>query len=356
MTNPQLKRALTTVLGAERREEPSNSVLLDELRFLREEMAEMKKLKQEVAHLSDGLEKAYKIIHNQQLFLEKLDSKERRCNLVMTGLLEDPDEIGETDKEKVVKVLEAASYPDAVQTENWEMKRLGRENEHHKRPLLITVENQEKRDGVLRVAKNLKNVRGSLSTIYIKKDLHPAVRKEYARLRTREREEREKPVNVGANITYDRKDRVLLRDGVVIDRGGVVMLVSRWLTDYVSRVDTDVEGQIWLQLSWWPNVNLGGVYIPPEDSPYYHASQFGEVAARTRGSEKTVVMGDFNARVCDGRLPACLPACLPAAAVTFTACLLASLRTARYSHAHPHTTPTFHTTSSHAARNTPSGK
>lgn len=220
MTNPQLKPALTTVLGAERREEPSNSVLLDELRFLREEMAEMKKLKQEVAHLSDGLEKAYKIIHNQQLFLEKLDSKERRCNLVMTGLLEDPDEIGETDKEKVVKVLEAVSYPDAVQTENWEMKRLlvGRENEHRKRPLLITVENQEKRDGVLRVAKSLKNVRGSLSTIYIKKDLHPAVRKEYARLRTREREEREKPVNVGANITYDRKDRVLLRDGVVIDR------------------------------------------------------------------------------------------------------------------------------------------
>ncbi|KAK8377055.1 hypothetical protein O3P69_013599 [Scylla paramamosain] len=185
MTNPQLKRALTTVLGAERREEPSNSVLLDELRFLCEEMAEMKKLKQEVAHLSDGLEKAYKIIHNQQLFLEKLDSKERRCNLVMTGLLEDPDEIGETDKEKVVKVLEAASYPDAVQTENWEMKRLGRENEHRKRPLLITVS---------------------------------SVRKEYARLRTREREEREKPVNVGANITYDRKDRVLLRDGVVIDR------------------------------------------------------------------------------------------------------------------------------------------
>lgn len=82
-------------------------------------------------------------------------------------------------------------------------------------------------------------------------------------------------------------------------RGGVVMLIARWLTEYVSRVDTDVEGQIWLQLSWWPNVNLGGVYIPPEDSPYYHASQFGEVAARTRGSEKVVVMGDFNARVGD---------------------------------------------------------
>ncbi|MPC81071.1 hypothetical protein E2C01_075671 [Portunus trituberculatus] len=74
------------------------------------------------------------------------------------------------------------------------------------------------------------------------------------------------------------------------------MLISHWLTEYVSQVDTDVEGQIWLQLSWRPN---GGVYIPPEDSPYYNASQFGEVAAGTRGSEKVVVMGDFNARVGD---------------------------------------------------------
>ncbi|MPC81070.1 hypothetical protein E2C01_075670 [Portunus trituberculatus] len=218
MTNPQLKRALTMLFGAERKEEPPNSVLLDELRSLREEMAEMKKLKQEVDRLSDGLEKAYRIIHNQKLFLEKLDSKERRCNLVVTRLLEEPDEIGETDKEKVVKVLEAAGYPDVVQMENWEMKRLGQENNQRKRPLLITVENQVKRDGVLRVAKNLKNASGSLSTIYVKKDLHPAVRKEYARLRKNEREEREKPVNVGVNIIYDRKDRVLLRDGVIIDK------------------------------------------------------------------------------------------------------------------------------------------
>ena len=83
MTNPQLKRALTTLLGAERREEPPNSVLLDELRSLREEMAEMKKLKQEVDRLSDGLEKAYKIIHNQQLFLHILSNS---YTFLSTGL------------------------------------------------------------------------------------------------------------------------------------------------------------------------------------------------------------------------------------------------------------------------------
>ena len=42
-------------------------------------------------------------------------------------------------------------------------------------------------------------------------------------------------------------------------RGGIVMLVKRWLTEYVSRIDTEAEGQIWIQLSWWPHLKLGGV-------------------------------------------------------------------------------------------------
>ena len=54
--------------------------------------------------------------------------------------------------------------------------------------------------------------------MYIKKDVHPAIRRETARLRKREREEREKAENVGVNVTYDWKNRVLTRDGVVIDR------------------------------------------------------------------------------------------------------------------------------------------
>lgn len=219
MTNAQLKRALTTLLSAERREEdPPNSVLLEELRSLREEIAEVKDLKQEVQRLSEGLDNAYKIIHNQQLYLETLDNKERRCNLVITGLSEDPDEIGETDNEKVVKVLQTARYTDDVELARWEMKRLGQDNERRKRPLLIKMENQMKRDAVLRVARNLKDARGPLSTVYMKKDMHPAVRKEYARLRKREQEEKEKPANVGANINYDRKNRVLLRDGIIIDK------------------------------------------------------------------------------------------------------------------------------------------
>ena len=86
--------------------------------------------------MSEGLDNAYKIIHNQQLYLETLDNKERRCNLVITGLSEDPDEIGANNSEKVVKVLQTAGYADAVEPTRWEMRRLGQANERRKRPLL----------------------------------------------------------------------------------------------------------------------------------------------------------------------------------------------------------------------------
>ena len=83
MTNPQLKHALKAILGAERGAEPSNGALLEELRSLREEMAEMKALAKKVEYMSDRLEKAHEIIHNQQLFLETLDYKERNEKSVL---------------------------------------------------------------------------------------------------------------------------------------------------------------------------------------------------------------------------------------------------------------------------------
>lgn len=72
------------------------------------------------------------------------------------------------------------------------MKRLGQRNDRNKRPIHITVNDQNQRDSILRKAKNLKNATQPASSVFIKKDVHPAVRKETARLRRREREEKEK--------------------------------------------------------------------------------------------------------------------------------------------------------------------
>ena len=54
--------------------------------------------------------------------------------------------------------------------------------------------------------------------IYVKKDTHPGVRKEWKRLYDAMAQEQRKPENAGANIQLDKKERVLRRDGRVIDK------------------------------------------------------------------------------------------------------------------------------------------
>lgn len=185
---------------------------------MKQSLKEVTAIRQQVTNLSERLDDAYKIIHQQQLFLEALDGKDRKLNLIITGVSESADELGSTDEEKIGKVMEATGCDAATDQRGWVARRLGRPDERNMRPIHITVNNQTQRDSIARAGKNLKNMNHTLSRVYIKKDLHPAVRRENARLRKRESEEKEKPENVGVTIEYDWKNRVLLRDGTVIDR------------------------------------------------------------------------------------------------------------------------------------------
>ena len=54
--------------------------------------------------------------------------------------------------------------------------------------------------------------------VYIRKDVHPATRREWKRLKDAEKNEKAKPGNEVSTITLDYKARVLLRDNIVIDR------------------------------------------------------------------------------------------------------------------------------------------
>ena len=57
-----------------------------------------------------------------------------------------------------------------------------------------------------------------MSKVYIKKDQHPSVRKEWGRLHSVLKEEKAKAENVGCSITIDPRKREVLKDGVVIDQ------------------------------------------------------------------------------------------------------------------------------------------
>lgn len=217
LTNPQLKTALLTVISADN-SNPSNAVLLEEIKSLKKDIDDVKNIRQEVEQLSGKLDQAYKIIHQQQMFLESLDARDRQRKMVVTGVSEDNSDLGSSDREKIKAILDKTGYTGELMIDGWDMRRLGQLNANRSRPILLVVDNQQTRNAILEKTKNLKGAGPPFSNVYIKKDVHPAVRRELNRLRRREREEREKPENQGTNIRYDSAARVLLRDGIVVDR------------------------------------------------------------------------------------------------------------------------------------------
>ena len=217
LTNPQLKKALATLLDADRNEPVSNPVLT-ELREIKESIRELGAVKKEVNVLNNKLNSALQIIHQQQLFLESLDNKERRCNLVITGLSETADGIGNDDAEKLKTVLTKAKCPPDIDPSSYALRRLGQVNDHNKRPLHVTCSTQKQCDAIVAAARELNNAGETYSRIYIKKDIHPAVRKELGRLRKVAKDENEKADNEGCTIVFDHKNRVVTKDNVVIDR------------------------------------------------------------------------------------------------------------------------------------------
>lgn len=65
---------LALVLANDRKDGPSKEYLINELKGIQKELADIKEMKKEVKVLSDRLNDAFRIIHQQQLFLEYVDN------------------------------------------------------------------------------------------------------------------------------------------------------------------------------------------------------------------------------------------------------------------------------------------
>ena len=153
-----------------------------------------------------------------QRYCEGMDSRLRGRNLIMLGVGENDENLGADDVERANKVIETTNAIPKEEIGELMVKRLGEErNQGRARPLHITLESHEKQVRILKKAKDLKTTTG-FTDIYVKKDVHPAIRKELARLRKREQEEKANPANEGVTITYDWKTRTLTRNGFTIDR------------------------------------------------------------------------------------------------------------------------------------------
>ena len=146
-----------------------------------------------------------------------MDQHQRENKLVILGV---PDENlsleGATnDDAKLSAVLDAiGELPSSVSSH----RRLGRPNDNRPRPILCTVASREVRDNFIDKARRLnQNPSENIKKIRIKKDSHPVVRKEWARLHEVVKKAREDPVNVGIEVRLDVKERKVYRGDTVID-------------------------------------------------------------------------------------------------------------------------------------------
>ena len=96
--------------------------------------------------------------------------------------------------------------------------RLGKAQQDKIRPIKVILPTSNVRKPILDNTKNLKSAGEEFRKIFIKKDIHPGIRKEFNRLREATNAETNKPENAGKQVVYNRDTRTLSIDGVVVDR------------------------------------------------------------------------------------------------------------------------------------------
>ena len=151
------------------------------------------------------------------MFFEKFDASQRETKLVLLGVPDEQESLDgaindDTKLRRVWEAIEETGVP--IKSH----QRLGRQVAGRRRPILVNVASKEHRDAVIEKAKKLKNDRREeFQHVFIKKDVHPAVRKEWGRLRGVLKKETEKAENVGVRIHLDTRERKIYRNDVVID-------------------------------------------------------------------------------------------------------------------------------------------
>ena len=85
------------------------------------------------------------------------------------------------DEDKCGRVLQALGVPEVPVT----LQRLGTEVQGRQRPILARTPNKRARDFVLQNTRALKDAGPTYMRVYVKKDIHPAIRREWKRLKVR---------------------------------------------------------------------------------------------------------------------------------------------------------------------------
>ena len=186
---------------------------------------EREALNKQIHELRKEKEKMVETLSQHQRMLESIEAERRAANVIMTGVPEEQLGGATTDIEKAKLVLSTIGQQ-AVEVRS--VERLGSVQQDrrqtpgasprpYRRPLKVVLKNADNRKDVLDSARQLKTSDAIFRSIYVKKDMHPLVRKEFDRLRGVEKREKERPENQGKSVRYDHRERKVYVDNVVVD-------------------------------------------------------------------------------------------------------------------------------------------
>ena len=230
MRKDELQKALTTMIedsrnkaqnvGSQTKIEKRLDELLSEFRLFRDTHQQLQKkvdaLKEENTCLRES-------VMQHQRYLEALEAERRGRNMIFLGVPESDmkvkdshgqDVVIKEDQEKVESILQIMGHGGITLKE---IQRLGNPSSIRNRVLLVSTESKSVRDQVIRATSVLKEAGRGHEKVYVKKDIHPLIRKEFNRLKDVEKREKEKPENQGLDVRYDGSRREVIVDGKVVD-------------------------------------------------------------------------------------------------------------------------------------------
>ena len=238
MNNVALKTALKDIMksieNAEREAITTDTAAITDdtnvTNILQQILTEVKKfntdreiMQQQMDAMKQSNELLLSTVAQQQRFLESIDAEKRSKNMIILGIPEDPNLIldgtaADTDEKRVAIILKKVGQENVVPVTIQRLGKDGAAGANRIRPLKIVVNTSEEQKEVISNAKKLKNAGEEFKKVFIKRDVHPAIRKEIGRLYAVQKAEQEKAENAGRTVVFDQRKRVVTIDGIIVDR------------------------------------------------------------------------------------------------------------------------------------------
>ena len=181
--------------------------------------ARMEKYEQRLGQLEvenqsmrNEIKSLWSVVDDQVRQLEYMDSTERANKLVIFGVPDGTWNGCDTDSEKVQLIGTTAG----CEINDFTAKRVGKLHGGTSRPIHVILKDGAKRNEIVSKTKDVSNHAG-FTSVKVKKDVHPAVRREWGRLYASYDSHKTDPQNTGHVIEFDKKKRCITRDQDVVD-------------------------------------------------------------------------------------------------------------------------------------------